>query len=498
MKKIVLFSSSIVWAIFMFFSFSGEKKMAAANPVVTIVECTPDAVPVSLNAVSFKKRFGIEPLRVRKDINRLTQAELNAIKVGIIKMKALPYTDPTSWMYQANIHGTNMTDNLPSWNMCHRPGEENFFLAWHRMYVYFFERIVRAKSGRANLTIPYWNYQNNPSIPAVCRDKSLGNPLYDATRTASMNNGASLPSSIMTAYVNTLNIIPFYDFQNTLSSGPHGSVHTAVAGNMAVVTTAARDPLFWLHHSNIDRLWEVWRGRCGGRVLPVDSVWLNKSYTFFDETGTAVSLKGSDVLSIASQLNYQYDSLPPNVDCGGSSSKLISTDKVLSKTAATQVTDQMQSTTFLNESTAKLDAFITKKKRSDFKFSDKKNPERLKIIFNGITINKMPEGAVEVYLNLPPGVKNPSANSKYFVGLLDLFSAEHLANHMMPGMDVSDKISVDATQAAIDIKLKIADLKKAEVSFFVRGSSINGREITTQAKISIAKIDFLINGFQIN
>jgi tyrosinase len=231
--------------------------------------------------------------------------------VGIIKMKALPYTNPTSWGYQAAIHGTTQTDNLLSWNTCHKVGETYFFLAWHRMYCYFFERILRAKSGRANLTLPYWNYQTNAVLPAAYRDKTATNPLYDATRTATINNGGALPASIMTAFNNSLDIVSFTNFQNNLSSGPHGSVHSTIAGNMAIVTTAAKDPVFWLHHSNIDRLWEFWLSKCGGRANPTtDPTWLNKSYTFFDENGTAVSLQGSQIIEIANQLNYNMIRYP--------------------------------------------------------------------------------------------------------------------------------------------------------------------------------------------
>ena len=32
--------------------------------------------------------------------------------------------------------------------------------------------------------------------------------------------------------------------------------------------TAGLDPLFWLHHANIDRLWEVWLSLDSGHVNP--------------------------------------------------------------------------------------------------------------------------------------------------------------------------------------------------------------------------------------
>ena len=38
---------------------------------------------------------------------------------------------------------------------------------------------------------------------------------------------------------------------------PHNDVHGFVGGNMWRFATAGLDPVFWLHHCNIDRYWEV-------------------------------------------------------------------------------------------------------------------------------------------------------------------------------------------------------------------------------------------------
>ena len=284
MKNFILLFVSLLSGVFILFSHSGKKQLVPVNkrPLVSIIECPPTAEPVLLNAASFKSKYGQEPLRIRKKIDLLTQAEINAIKVGILKMKALPYTNPTSWGYQSAIHGTTLPDNLTSWNTCHKSGESVFFFAWHRMYVYFFERILRAKSGRANLTIPYWDYQTNLVMHPAFRDNSPGNPLYVANRNPAINSGGALPVSIQTAFNSSLDIIPYYTFQSNLNGGPHGSVHTTINGDMAVVSTAAKDPIFFVHHSEIDRLWEVWRNKCGGRADPIDTTWLNKTYVFFE------------------------------------------------------------------------------------------------------------------------------------------------------------------------------------------------------------------------
>jgi tyrosinase len=57
-----------------------------------------------------------------------------------------------------------------------------------------------------------------------------------------------------------------------IESSPHNNVHGLVGGGedrvtkrrgglMADPVTAGLDPLFWLHHANVDRLWEVWVNR---------------------------------------------------------------------------------------------------------------------------------------------------------------------------------------------------------------------------------------------
>lgn len=73
---------------------------------------------------------------------------------------------------------------------------------------------------------------------------------------------------------------------------------------------AALDPIFWLHHCNIDRLWNHWLAQGGGRANPNESAWLDESWTFADETGALVSVTVAQVLSGATQLNYEYDDLP--------------------------------------------------------------------------------------------------------------------------------------------------------------------------------------------
>ena len=50
----------------------------------------------------------------------------------------------------------------------------------------------------------------------------------------------------------------FTTFQRKLELGAHVDVHVAVGGTMNSGSSPA-DPLFWLHHANIDRLWAQWQ-----------------------------------------------------------------------------------------------------------------------------------------------------------------------------------------------------------------------------------------------
>ena len=75
---------------------------------------------------------------------------------------------------------------------------------------------------------------------------------------------------------------------------------------------AALDPIFWLHHANIDRLWNNWLA-LGGRINPTEAAWLTQSFDLYDETGAQVTMTGADVVDSAAQLGYIYDDVAPAV-----------------------------------------------------------------------------------------------------------------------------------------------------------------------------------------
>jgi hypothetical protein len=237
---------------------------------------------------------------------------LLAYRDAIRAMQALPSTDPLSWSYQAAIHGTHNSPPLAAWNSCEHGNY--YFWSWHRMYLYWFERIVRKMSGYDCWTLPFWDWSalNGQKLPAPFRD--ITSELYVSNRAPAMNNGTGAlpPSSV--DYSTAFSFIAFNSASTSLQITPHADVHGLVGGWMGSVPTAAQDPIFYLHHCNIDRLWNLWLAQGGGRSDPVaDLTWGSRKFTFFDENGSQVQMTGCEVLRAAEQLGYMYEGEPPQI-----------------------------------------------------------------------------------------------------------------------------------------------------------------------------------------
>ena len=74
---------------------------------------------------------------------------------------------------------------------------------------------------------------------------------------------------------------------------------------MGSVPVAALDPVFYAHHTNIDRLYECWLKVNEPARLPSDPGHLATQFTFIDSDGSTPTRKVSDMLKL-SQLGYAY------------------------------------------------------------------------------------------------------------------------------------------------------------------------------------------------
>ncbi len=370
---------------------------------------------------------------------RARSREIVAYKAAITAMKALPATNGTSWVAQANIHGASAAPAGMIASACQH--NTTFFLSWHRMYVYFFERIVRSKSGDPDFALPYWGYSPTGmrDLPALFRaPATAANPLYTSNRNASINAGALISPSIVdsgTALAQTA----FNSFTNSLNGTPHGAVHVAVGGGMASFQGAGHDPIFWLHHCNIDRLWELWLASGGGRVNPSDTTWLTTPFSFYDETGATVTLMGAQIVDTACQLHYQYESdvcgrlhahehgwwrrysrtgeVP-----GGMMATLDSLERRPLRPQAQVIAEQQAEAVRLGGTPVRVTLPVSAEGRRVIAAlpRDADAGGRINLVLDDIHVEGNPRVAYEIYINLPAGTA-PVYTSPHYVGNVNLF-----------------------------------------------------------------------------
>jgi tyrosinase len=287
---------------------------------------------------------------------------------GVKAMKARPLNDPTSWRFFGAIHGfdpdlwsslgyLSESDPPPSdgdrktyWEQCQHGSW--YFLPWHRGYVLALEAVVRDAITQlggpgSSWALPYWNYfkpNENTLPPAFASpdwpDGTGDNPLYVVQRYG-VNGGGPIVIPMNQISQNALGDTKFVGpgqggspgfggistgFAHSggphggVESQPHDAVHSLVGGGtdqspglMSDPDIAGLDPIFYLHHCNIDRLWEVWNKNSPSHTDPTVAKWV-KGPASTGERGFAMPMPGgrswtyvpSDTTSTET-LGYVYD-----------------------------------------------------------------------------------------------------------------------------------------------------------------------------------------------
>jgi tyrosinase len=271
-------------------------------------------------------------LAVRRPVGAMQPDDptLASYRRAVERMRALPASDPRNWNRIAQVH----VDFCPHGNW--------FFLPWHRAYLVSFERICRQMSGDPNFVLPYWDWTTQRQLPPAFTAPTVAgqrNPLVDNTRQMSPN--ASLrESAVGERVISRLMAETRYEMfgstrpegQNstearwlrapgrttTLEGGPHNTTHVAVGGDMGDMISP-RDPIFWLHHCNVDRLWARWNAL--GRRNTTSPLWtgfqFNNIFQIPQGQGlTAWNVGVRDVLDHRT-FGYTYPDLPSNEDRTG-------------------------------------------------------------------------------------------------------------------------------------------------------------------------------------
>lgn len=187
--------------------------------------------------------------RVRKDQKVFTATEWATFLHAIETIAVSGVPSPTYPEF-VGMHDLAMT--TPAGHMWGAHGGQNF-LAWHREYLAKLE--ARLILINPLVTIPYWNWAVDRAVPA-----SISNPgdltAWGVTRSFSAS-WLPTPQQVNNALAAGVGPPDFATFQSAVE-GIHNYVHGAVGGTMSTSRSPA-DPIFWLHHAFIDKLWDDWQ-----------------------------------------------------------------------------------------------------------------------------------------------------------------------------------------------------------------------------------------------
>jgi tyrosinase len=439
------------------------------------------------------------------------QAMLKIYAQAVGKMMAAAQTPegkPISWLFQwythwvrsdrtkaqeiARVYPTPSPDKdlaNEMWATCQAhdgsAAREPFFLPWHRMYVFYFERIIRKVSGDNTFTLPYWDYStadvakhgiipkefrlaNDPILKSLfIKNRNAGGP-----QLPNVNAGQPIdrfaPGALATTALKQGTYLPqgsLQGFNRALDRGLHGNVHglTGDGQNMGAVPWAARDPVFWMHHCNIDRLWASWN-KNGGRN-PGGS-WLTQTFVFADENGRKVVGTVNDFKEIAA-LNYTYDrfepapkpfapimitesapvsAAPPATTVAAVSGPVLLGAKMTRAVLQPKVAGAAPGATPGTKESSQAGA-VTERA------STLSTTKRWYLLLRGLSSNAPPGVLYAIHLDLPPNA-TPAQAAERLVGTINFFDAVPHPGHEGASVDKTRFISFDATEVVRALREK--------------------------------------------
>jgi tyrosinase len=258
-------------------------------------------------------------LRVRKSASELPAKDPVFAKYAkaVQAMHELPPGDRRNWRAQAKIHA----------DYCkHGHG----FLPWHRHYINQFEKICGELIGDRDFALPYWDWSYGVgTIPDPFFDlKHLDVTFWKDPGVYSSSNWGDIDTIGIRAIAKGLGVQndrirgaaftrdninsilaenDFERFTGRLEGSPHNTGHVVVGypatGKPGHIGSGLSplDPLFWLHHCNVDRLWAQWQ--LAGNIQP-DFVQKYDGQ-FVDASGKPIDLNAADAVDF-SALGYTY------------------------------------------------------------------------------------------------------------------------------------------------------------------------------------------------
>ncbi|XP_058087102.1 aureusidin synthase-like isoform X4 [Magnolia sinica] len=315
------------------------------------VYCCPPKPKSEESVIDFQFPSPSSPMRIRRPTYLVDEEYIAKYEKAVSIMKQLSYDDPRSFNRQANMHciyctGAYNQENSTSIFKIHNSW---LFFPWHRAMIYFHEQMLAKFMGDDTFALPYWNWDNPAGMvfPSMYLNGSFidkdRNPIHLPPHVADISyhekesglgpedqissnlafmytqmvSGAKKPELFMGCKYKA-GKEGYCKSPGTIEIAPHDTLHswagsdiTPEGEDMGAFYSAARDPVFYAHHANIDRLWNVWKGLRGNRLEFEDPEWLDSYFYFYDENAQLVRIKIRDTLDMTKfRYTYQEVDLP--------------------------------------------------------------------------------------------------------------------------------------------------------------------------------------------
>lgn len=206
-------------------------------------------------------------------------------------------TDPDGFRYSQHLMHGSMSGPL---------GYRRF-LPWHRAYLITFERELRRID--TSLSIPYWDWNVDGGELFGFPDPTDAR-FSEGTWSRSLGTRQSEESvegrvswfSDEIGIRRLLFLENYYDFARSLERGPHNAGHNWVGGSMSRMSSP-RDPAFWFHHAQVDRIWALWQARYENRSK---SAHLSGREAQLDPWGDEFTVESVNDISNLGEDSYEY------------------------------------------------------------------------------------------------------------------------------------------------------------------------------------------------
>jgi len=344
---------------------------------------------------------------------------IQTYRAAVQAMRALPASDTRNLESQARIH----QDRCPHGNW--------YFLPWHRAYLHRFEAICRELTGENTFRLPYWDWSSDPRVPPPFWGQ--GNPL-DHPRDAGPNDRA-LPEMVGQPVIDNV-VLPETDFEQfasgesttqrggsflgPLEARPHNHVHNFIGGDM-VTFMSPRDPVFWLHHANVDRIWAMWNSRGNGNTS--SSQWRDFQFNadFVDTQGNPVNVRVTDVEDTR-QLGYTYDDVG-DFNVPAPQAVMAPQAATLEFAAANDKPSIPGRTLSVN-----VPANVLQLRRAVSR-AQAAGPNRVFVVISDIDAPETEQVVVRVFVNKPDATPSTPTSDPHFAGSFAFFVFSHAREH---------------------------------------------------------------------